>query len=103
MEDRTGTIHPPQKPNLIPKHSQSLLGQGAGTWFCIDKTITQNQYNIKRFTPKGNLDCDRIFEIEDNGSIFDVNKPYQFVHVSHCAKCRIKQNENIFVFNYLED
>ncbi len=99
---RIGTIHSPNLPINLPNHSQWILGQGAGAWFCIDKIIDQNQYNIKRYTPNGGLDCNRIFVIEDNGSIFDINEPYQFVHVSHCAKCRIKQGETVFIFNYIE-
>lgn len=96
-----GTIHPPKQPSSIPTNSQWLLGQGAGVWFCIAKTSEKKQFNIKRFTPNGKLDCDRIFEQEENGSVFDVNQPYQFVHISHCAKCRILQNNITFIFNYI--
>ncbi|PCJ26334.1 MAG: hypothetical protein COA97_06010 [Flavobacteriales bacterium] len=103
MQSNIGTIHSPALPNVIPKHSKWLLGQGVGTWFCIDKTDNEKQYNIKRFTPKGSLDCDRIFEIENNGSVFDIKEPYQFTHISHCSKCRIVQNETVFVFNYIKE
>lgn len=96
-----GTIHPPKLPTSIPSNAKWLLGQGAGTWFCVDKTTKQNQYQIKRFTPSGELDCDRIFEIEDNGLIFDINKEYEFTHISHCSKCSILQNDILFVFNYI--
>ncbi len=100
MEKRIGTVDAPIKPLKIPSDSQWLMGQGAGAWFSIVKTSKENEYNIKRFTPKGGLDCDRIFEIEDNGSVFDIDKLYEFTHLSHCAKCRIIQNEIIFNFNY---
>jgi len=102
MGGRIGTINPPEKPASIPEHSQWLFGQGAGTWFSIDLTSVSNQYQVKRFTPTGELDCDRIFEIEENGSVFDINKSYQFTHISHCAKCRIIQQEIVFVFNYIK-
>lgn len=101
MNKQVGTIHPPQKVRAIPDNSQWLSGQGAGVWFCIEK-LESNKYRIQRFAPDGNLDCDRYFEIEENGSIFDMGKEYEFVHISHCAKCRIKQNEIVFVFNYTE-
>lgn len=97
---KIGTIHPPELPDSIPNHAQWLLGQGAGTWFCIDKTDQINRYNIKRFSPEGELDCDRIFSIENNGSIFDIKESYQFVHISHCEKCRIQQHGVVFIFNY---
>jgi len=102
MDQFIGTIYPPNKPGNIPKYSQWLLGQGAGVWFSIEKTLENDNYRIQRFAPNGDLDCDRIFEMEENGSIFDIEKPYEFVHVSHCAKSRIKQNETVFVFNYIE-
>ncbi|MGB0888121.1 MAG: DUF6695 family protein [Vicingaceae bacterium] len=102
MEKRIGTVDAPEKPEGLPNNAQWLLGQGAGAWFFIAKTEQNNSYNIKRFSANGSLDCDRIFELEENGSIFDIAKQYEFVHVSHCAKCRIKQNEIIFIFNFKE-
>ncbi len=101
MADQIGTIYPPELPSTVPDYAQWLLGQGAGTWFSITSTAVQHQYNIKRYKPNGDLDCDRIFNVENNGSIFDTNQPYQFIPVSHCAKCRIVQNEITFVFNYI--
>jgi hypothetical protein len=101
MIDLTGTITAPELPVSIPSNAQWLLGQGAGTWFSIAVTSNSNQYQIKRFKPVGDLDCDRIFEIEDNGAVFDINKKYEFTHISHCSKCSITQNETIFVFNYI--
>lgn len=100
MKKRLGNIDSPEIPDLIPICSQWLSGQGAGAWFYVGETEKQNKYNIKRYNPKGNLDCDRIFEIENNGTIFDIKEAYQFLHISHCSKCRIKQNEIVFVFNY---
>ncbi|MDG1476034.1 MAG: hypothetical protein P8Q14_02710 [Vicingaceae bacterium] len=101
MEKHIGTLYPPEKPINIPVNVQWLLGQGAGVWFIIEMTSESGSYRIQRFSPNGDLDCDRIFEMEENGSIFDIEKAYEFVHVSHCAKCRIKQNETVFVFNYI--
>ena len=95
-----GTINPPIKPTHIPQHVEWLLGQGAGTWFCIDKIATN--FRIRRYTPEGELDCDRIFKMEENGIVFNIEQPYEFTHISHCSKCRIIQNETVFVFNYIE-
>ena len=102
MEKRIGTIDAPELPSTLPANSQWLLGQGAGVWFCIDSTDTFNRYRIKRFAPNGEIDCDGIFEIEENGLVFDINKKYEFTHISHCAKCRILQNETIFIFKNIE-
>ena len=95
-----GTINPPIKPAHIPQHVKWLLGQGAGTWFCID--LAEEQYRIRRYTPIGELDCDRFFEIVKDGTIFDITASYEFVHISHCAKCRIQQNDHTFIFNYIK-
>lgn len=101
MDKFAGTLSPPKKPLNIPKTSQWLSGQGGGVWFHISSTKKRNEFLIKRFTPVGEMDCNRIFEIENNGSIFDITLPYKFTHVSHCAKCRIIQNKIIYTFNYL--
>jgi len=103
LKKKIGTVHPPEKPTTIPVYSQWLLGEGAGVWFCIEKIAENGIFRIQRFAPNGNLDCDRFFEIEESGSVFDIQKTYEFVHVSHCAKCRIKQNDIVFIFNYKEE
>lgn len=96
-----GTILAPELPSHLPKHCQWLPGQGAGVWFSIDLTEVKNHYQIKRFSAEGNLDCDRVFEIEGVENQFDISKPYQFTHISHCAKCNIIQEDKMFVFRCL--
>lgn len=99
---KIGSIHPPEKPKNLPKNAQWLSGQGAGTWFTIEEE-GHNQYRIKRFTPTGEIDCNRIFQLEDNSTHFDIEESYQFTHVSHCAKCRIEQRGIVFTFHYIEN
>jgi len=100
MERKLGTIKAPPKPKNIPEKSQWLSGQGVGTWFCIDATKNEKEFLIKRYTPNGDLDCERIFEIENKGIIFDIHQVFKFTHISHCAKCVIVQNNVQFIFNY---
>jgi len=102
MEKHIGTLYPPERPETISTDAQWLFGQCAGVWFRVEKTATNNKYRVQRFSANGKLDCDRIFEIEENGLIFDIGAAYEFAHVSHCAKCRIKQNGIVFVFNWTE-
>lgn len=101
MSDWIGTLQAPTIPAFIPDNSQWLSGQGTGTWFSIAPTSQKDNYLIKRFSPEGNLECDRIFKIEQNDVMYDISEPYQFTHISHCSKCRIIQNGITFVFNYL--
>ena len=98
---KIGTIIAPELPQHISSKAQWLSGQGAGVWFVIEPTSIENQYLIKRYNPEGELDCEGIFEVEENETAFNISQPYQFTHISHCAKCRIIQNEVIFVFNIL--
>jgi hypothetical protein len=103
MDAKIGTILPPKLPKSIPNNSQWLSGQGVGTWFYIAQTTKKNEFLIQRFTPEGVMDCNRIFQIEESTSTFDINKPYQFTHISHCSKCRIIQNDVIFTFNSISN
>ena len=102
MIEKVGAILPPKKPSIIPDASQWVSGQGCGVWFSIELTSKEGVFNIKRFNPEGELDCDRLFKVEENGTKFDINKPYKFVHVSHCSRCRIVQGEVVYVFNFNE-
>lgn len=97
-----GTILPPEMPASIPISSKWLSGQGGGVWFSIEKTNNSKKYRIIRYTPEGAIDCDRIFELIDNDLILDLDQPYEFVHISHCSKCRILQNNQLFIFHYGE-
>lgn len=96
---KVGTIIAPELPSKLPNHCQWLSGQGIGAWFCIDKIEKESYYLIKRFSAEGNLDCEGVFEIEYSENQFDILRPYQFTHISHCAKCRIIQDEIMYVFN----
>lgn len=84
----------------IPKNSHWLDGEGAGTWFHFEK-LTNNEYRIRRFTPEGELDCDRVFEV--NNTLFDIEAEYKIQYISHCQECNVLQNNNLFTFRFLRD
>lgn len=90
-------ISAPSLPSNLPSSSQWLAGQGAGSWFWIHETETLYQYQIKRFSSKGTLECDRIFKC--NEIDFDYSQPFEFTYLSHCAFCTIIQNEQMFTFD----
>ena len=100
MSRLIGTILPPTKPTSIPESAKWLSGQGGGTWFYIEATSHPTTFRIKRFTPEGKMDCDRLFKLAPSLPLFDIQQPFEFTHISHCCKCRIVQNNIIFVFNY---
>jgi len=86
----------PDLPSNIPDNSQWLAGQGAGSWFWMGETELPNQFQIKRFSPTGVLECDRIMTANQKG--FDISKPFEFTYLSHCAFCTVIQNTKTFTF-----
>lgn len=97
--DLTGRLIAPQKKGETPSQSQWLTGEGGGAWFYI-KSEGLN-FRIKRYTPEGELDCDRIFKLSST-STFKEGEPFEMQHISHCAIVRIKQNGITFEFHYIE-
>ena len=100
MTQKVGALVEPDKPDNVPASAQWLSGQGGGVWFDIQRD--NNQYRIQRYAPSGTVDCDALFRQEDNQQSFDINEPYRFEHISHCAKCRISQGDTVFVFNVID-
>lgn len=104
MKKLEGTILPPKKHENVPANAKWLSGQGEGTWFCITKesSLEEFEYRVRRFSPQGNLDCDRIFTLENNSS-FDITKEWDIAHISHCAEVRVLQDKRIVVLNFKKE
>ena len=83
----------------IPEKAQWLSGTvGSGSWFFISNE--KIYYRIQRFSADGNLECDRIFTVDN--STFDLHIEYQFTFLSHCKECTIIQNEITYKFYHNE-
>ncbi|MFD1063156.1 DUF6695 family protein [Winogradskyella litorisediminis] len=95
-----GTIEPKENAEKKP-HAQWLGGIAAGAWFEIYDLGKKDKYRYRRISPYGNVDCDGVYEVNDEG--FEINSPYQFVHYSNCGFFHIQQNETTFRFDYVED
>jgi hypothetical protein len=92
-------LESPEQPVNIPESSQWLAGQGAGSWFYLEKSgEIKRHFKIIRYSPKGKLECERIYK-----SIMplDITKPYQFSYLSHCALCTIIQNKKKIILNWV--
>jgi hypothetical protein len=98
MTNLIGRILPPAFPNTIPKDSQWLGGQGTGSWFSIENHNTN--YRIRRFSPSGILECDRIFT---SSEAINLEQQYKFTYVSHCKLCTILQNNKKIIFTSIAD
>ncbi|GAB5565825.1 MAG: hypothetical protein Wins2KO_28880 [Winogradskyella sp.] len=96
----TGTLKP--KHNEVKKeHAQWLSGIAAGAWFELYDLDNVLEYRFRRVSPYGHVDCDGVYNLNDRG--FDIKTDYQFVHYSNCLFFHIKQNDNIFRFEYIRD
>jgi len=83
----------------IPEKAQWLSGTvGSGSWFSI--SAEKSHYRIQRFCSEGNVECDRIFTVDN--STFDIEIDYQFTFLSHCKECTIIQNEITYKFYHNE-
>ena len=89
------TLPQPERHPEIPRTAQWLSGEGVGSWFHI--VADDNNFFITRYNELGVLECKGRFEIS-NKEIFDMNLPYEFVHLSHCKRARIKQRGRIVEF-----
>ena len=90
------TLPEPARPKDIPEFAQWLSGEGSGSWFSISQLETGN-YFISRFGPNGELECGGEFEISNNQS-FNIRIPFQFEHLSHCRKVKIRQENHVIEF-----
>lgn len=89
------TLPPPIKHSNIPETAQWLSGEGAGSWFFI--MPDKNQYIILRYNSDGVLECEGRFKQMGNAKFY-INLPFKFVHLSHCAKITLQQNNTIIEF-----
>ena len=88
----------PNRHANIPTNSHFLGGVGAGAWFFL--SIEDEVYRIKRYSPKGEETCNRLFRTSQS---FDINKEYTITYPSHCAKCTIQQGDISITFVAIED
>ncbi len=105
MKKLEGTLLPPKKHENVPKESKWLSGQGEGTWFCITKesSLEEYEYRVRRISPQGNLDCDRVFKLDNDKLVFDLTKEWNIAHISHCSEVRVLQNDSLFLLNFIKE
>ena len=96
------TLSEPKRPDFLPKSSQWLAGEGAGSWFYIETGNDKQLYEINRFSPKGKVECSGQFKIENSNHNLNLNKPYQFIHLSHCAFVHIEQSGMVIKLNRID-
>jgi hypothetical protein len=99
-----GALSAPEYPDNLPEGCKWLGGEGYGVWFHISKSenLKKNEFRIRRYSSKGKLHCDRIFQLaQDN--FFNINIDFEFAYISHCEQCVIIQKGEILIFQYKKD
>ena len=83
------TLPMPLKHPEIPDNARWISGEGAGSWFVIDKA--DSRFFVSRFCPSGNIECQGHF-LTDKEGLPDINRPFEVVHLSHCKRIKVQQN-----------
>lgn len=81
------TLPQPARPKMVSEHAQWLSGEGAGSWFTVDKFF--GDFLVHRFSPSGQVEFGGIYQTEVE---FSLDDPFEVVHLSHFQKVTIQQN-----------
>jgi hypothetical protein len=94
------TLPRPLSNGSIPQQAKWLSGEGAGSWFNIEKGKDEH-FLITRYSPEGAMECHSVF---GNDSVigFDPTLPYEVAYLSHCEQVRVVQNEQEITLKRLE-
>jgi hypothetical protein len=90
------TLDAPEKAENIPENSHWLAGEGAGSWFYIEQA--ENNYKVTRYSSAGKIECSGLFNLAGKTD-FNINAPFEFVHLCHCKSVTIRQKDQILKFD----
>lgn len=102
--DKNHPDWPPKEKLFSPPVSgaQYLDGIGAGAWFSLNSEDSlHNLFRIRRFDDNHQLDFDGVFAV--NNVNFSAENEFQFIYDSHCLFCHVKQNEQIYRFDFVRN
>ncbi len=87
---------PETVPPGLPKPIHWLSGEGAGSWFHI-KPLSTNRAKVTRYAPGGELECQSIL-LNTTPIIFQPEKPFRLMHLSHCKQLHLSQDDKQILF-----
>ncbi len=76
----------PELPFVLPDTAQWLAGEGAGSWFVIERK--DQCYQVSRYSPVGELECKGNFS---SSELFELNKTFTVTYPSHCLLVSVLQ------------
>lgn len=92
----------PKKVKGLHKNAQWLSGIAAGAWYELtdDGSLADNEVRMRRLSAYGNIDVDAVFN-KANG--FTLDASFRVIHNSNCAYCTVKQDDKVYLLNYIRD
>ncbi len=102
--DKSHPEWPPKEKALSPPGAgaQYLDGIGAGAWFLLTlEDTSQPLFRIRRYDDDHRQDFDGVFAVNDRR--FSPEKEFQFIYDSHCLFCHVKQNNQIYRFDFVRN
>lgn len=81
------TLPRPDLHSSVPQNALWLSGEGAGSWFVIEKE--SSLFRIQRFNENGDLECDCFGSCAIFG--FNPQEPFGILHPSDCSRVTITQ------------
>ena len=99
LKDHEVNLVGTQKPKPVDglhEKAQWLSGIAAGAWFELHDLESKTEYQFRRISPYGHVDCDAVYIIEND--TFNYGLEYEFVHYSNCKFFHVKHNNIIFRF-----
>lgn len=85
-------LNEPIRPNRLPNNTKWLSGEGAGSWFIVEKLQIACLYRITRISPLGEVECIGHYSSTKN---INLSEEYSITYPSHCSTVSIIQNKEL--------
>lgn len=77
-----------------------LAGEGAGSWFLVEKHNDSNTlFLVRRFSEKGNFECGGYFK---SSQALEVTADFLLTYPSHCQKVTVIQNSAVITLSMVK-
>jgi len=85
----------PHRPKGLGKDLHWLSGEGAGSWFEIQK-VEEGEFLVFRYNTFGKIECKGEFVYYCD---IDLNKKFEITYPSHCGKITLLQEKKKITLN----
>ena len=99
-EELRSTKKAPKRHKAVPKNAQWLSGEGAGSWFAIEKN--EDVLQVERYSPNGILECTGFYQSSSPVEINSVDQ-LEITYPSTCKAVYFKIKSKIVCFERLTD